>query len=105
MSDQTNIPDAILSAIGNTLVRATTFLLLTGAGVVLAFLIPCPTPYAAREGLFQWIPSHFLVFGLGWIICIVPMIKASNAILLLLTAVLVTTLSFLTLFGFEIALQ
>jgi uncharacterized membrane protein YedE/YeeE len=105
MSDQTNIPDAILSAIGNTLGRATIFVLLTGIGVVLAFLCPYPTPYAARDGLFQWITSHFLAFGFGWIICIVPMIKASNAILLLVITILVTTLSFLTVFGLGIALQ
>jgi len=105
MRVQANIPDAILSAIGNSLGRATIFLLLTGAGVVLAFHSPYPTPYAAREGLFQWITSHFLAFGIGWIICIVPMIKVNNAILLLITAVLVTTLSFLTVFGLGIALQ
>ena len=105
MSDHTNIPDAILSAIGNTLGRTAIFLLLTAVGVAVAFLSPYPTPRAASAGLLHWITSHFLAFGLGWIACIVPMIKATNSILLLIIAVIATTLSFLTVYGLGIALQ
>jgi len=105
MSDQTNIPDAILSAVGNTLGRTLIFLLLTVAGVALAFLSPCPTPYAAREGLLHWISSHVMAFGLGWIVCIIVMVKATSSILLLIIAVLAATLSFLTVGGLGIAFQ
>ena len=72
MSDHTNIPDAILSAIGNTLGRAAIFLLLTAVGVAVAFLSPYPTPRAASAGLLHWIgaaaterrpPSKVSAFG------------------------------------------